>query len=155
MKIDKLVPLQVVRSDKDTHFTGAISQNAKEDENITGLDCNSGLITGITIVSDQNLAWDVYLWGTDGFDDSDLDAENFLGRFSFLSSDGDQLGGSGQYYYSTSHASQSFQPIPYADADNGNELHISLVNRSASAKNAGATGEVVVTVHYAPDARAE
>lgn len=152
MQIDRIIRPIIKRSDKDTHFTGSIATNAKEDENITGLESNSGLITSVTIISDQNLAWELYFWGTDGFDDtSDLDGEYFLGRITFAASDGDQIGAANQYRYTTANISQPFQPIRYVDADLTDELHISLINRSTTSKTAGATGEVVVLVAFDPD----
>jgi hypothetical protein len=144
-----------VSTDKDTHFTGSIAQNAKEDENITGLGFNSGLVVTVTIISDQNLSWDVYFWGTDGADDtSDLDNEKFLGRVSFAASDGDRIGAANQYRYTTNHSNQPYQPIRYIDLDGTEELHVSLVNRSGTSKNAGATGEVVVQFVIDPDKEA-
>ncbi len=41
-----------IRSDKDTHFTGAIAQNAKEDENLTGL---ARLIRGYSVSALENI----------------------------------------------------------------------------------------------------
>lgn len=142
-----------IRTDKDTHFTGSLATNAVEEENITGLKSPSGVIESVTITSDQNLDWDIYFWSTDGHSNTDLDSEYYLGKVRFVVADGDQIAGSGQYYYDTATSSYAFRPFPYYDRDavgtttvGQNELHIGLVNRNATSKNAGATGEVVVTV---------
>lgn len=137
-------------SDKDTHFTGALATNAGEDENITGLKNNAILITGIAVVSDQNLDWDVQFYATDGFDDTDLDTDSFVGVFKFVAADGDQVAATGPYKYSTGSSSNRFIGIDYYDVDETKELHVKLVNRNATSKNAGATGEVVVTFSYLP-----
>jgi len=129
----------IVRSLKGTHFTGSLAQHAMETENFTGLGIDDGVITSIIVQSDQNLAWDLYIWGTDGFDDTDLDADKLFGFVTFATTDGLRIAGANQYYY-TKHDLY----IPFIDLDHSEELHVGLVNRSATAKNAGATGEVVV-----------
>lgn len=131
-----------IQSDKDTHFTNTLAQNAQETENITAIGCNDGIIRSVCIQSDQNLDWDVMFWGTDAFDDTDLDVAKFLGGVKFTVSQGLQIGGAGQYYY----MSDNNLGIPYKDMDGTNELHISLINRSVTSKNAGSAGEVVVAV---------
>jgi len=144
--ITKIIKPVIIQSDKDTHFSGALATNAKEDENLTLIGANSGLITAIHIVSDQNLAWEIAFFGTDGFDDSNFDLQWYLGRVKFAASDGTRIAGAGPYIYTTTNISQPFQPIRYADLDESGELHISLINRDSTSKNAGATGEAVVTV---------
>jgi hypothetical protein len=135
-----------------THFTGAIAQNAKEDENITlpgaldGIGGNArGYIRGIMIQSDENLAWELAFWSSDTFDDTTLDDDDFLSRWSFAAADGVRFGGANQYYYYIEGLE-----IPYVDDDKSGELHMSLVNRSAASKTAGAGGEVVVEVFIEP-----
>lgn len=143
-------------SDKDSHFTGAIAQNASEEENITlptaldGVNGNArGIIRGVTIVSDQGLDWELYFFGSDLFSEtSDMDTDGYLGRCKFTATtDGIQIGGTGNFYYY-----KDGLEIPYLDADKTGELHVALVNRSATGKNAGATGEIVVKVHIEPPA---
>jgi hypothetical protein len=133
-----------LRADKDTHFTGGIVQNAKEDENLTGLLNNKIRVTGVSIQADQALKFKVLFWTTDTFDDIDLDLDTFCGEVELdLSLEGFQIGGSGQYYLD-----MRGLDIDYRDADSSNELHVSLMNLSAAAKNAGATGEVALEIYY-------
>jgi len=135
-----------VRSDKDAHFTGAIAQNAKEDESLTGLLTNKIRITGITLQSDQALDYRLIFWSTDGFDNTDLDLDEFAGETELnLASYGWRAGGANQYYMDLRGLD-----IDYQDDDATNELHVSLQNLSATGKNAGATGEVVLEVTYEP-----
>ena len=144
------MPFQfTVRTDKDTHFTGAIAQNAKEDENVvlpgamSGVNGNArNMVRSLMLQSDENLAWEVAFWSKDSFEDtSDMDADAFRSRWSFVVADGVQYGGTGQYYYYIDGLN-----IPYQDEDNSGELHISLVNRSSSGKSSGSSGEVIIAI---------
>lgn len=135
-----------IKSDKDTHFTGAIAQYATEEENITGLESNKITITGVSIQSDQALDYNVMLFGTDGFAAADMDVDEFFDFIDLkLSSLGIRVGGAGQYYYA-----RTGLAIDYEDEDASNELHVALQNASAAGKNAGATGEVKIKVSYIP-----
>lgn len=144
--------LVVVSSDKDLHFTGAIAQDAEERENITlpeaiaaGRHCRSRL-SSITLITDQNLNWELFLWGRNTFGDpSDFDLNSFIGRWRFDIADGVQIAGAGPFYYYEDNLI-----IPYEDLDMLGQLHVSLVNRTATAKNVGATGEVVVKFGLEP-----
>lgn len=133
-----------LRSDKDTHFTGQIVQNAQETENLTGLAWSKVRITGIMLQADQQLNFRVILWSKDTFDDTDLDADAFIAEVQVpLVTAGFQVAGANQWYLDIRGVE-----IPYQDEDSTNEVHISLQNLSATAKNAGATGEVVVELAY-------
>lgn len=148
----KQIPVYVVWTDKDSHFTGSLAQNAMEVENISGLPFQSGTIVGVVIQSDQNLDWDVFVWGKDELDNTDLDLDTFLGHAKLVVADGERIAGAGQYYYDTATASgYAFRGIRFADLDKTRELHVGLVNRNATAKNAGATGEVRVGFVVVPD----
>lgn len=142
----------IVRSDKDTHFTGSLDQNAGEDESIT-IEAihrtNEFIIEHIAVLSDQNLEWDVFLWAKNTYADSDHDVDEFIEYVNFTSNSGKQIAAADIFYYSATGLS-----IPYRDDDVGSvnnaSLHLSLVNRSASSKNSGATGEIVIIVSMRP-----
>jgi len=137
-----------VTSDKDVNFTGAIAQNAKEDENLTGLLSNKIRVVGVSVQSDQSLHYKVLLWSKDSFDDTNLDLDAFCGEIDCdFTSYGFQIGGAGQYYLDIRGVD-----IDYEDEDSTNELHVSLLNQSATSKNAGSTGEIKLTVYYEPRA---
>lgn len=140
-----------VRSVMGTHFTTEIVQNAGEDESLTlpaclaGINGNArGAVRSISIVSDENLAWEVQFWrsGTHG---ATVDALKWIGRWSFIATDAVRLAGAGSYLYYIDGLD-----IPYIDADNSGKLHVTLTNRSAAAKTAGANGEVVLDVRMQP-----
>lgn len=132
--------VSIVTTDKDSHFTGALAQNAKEDESIVvDLKDDRCVIVSIALQSDENLAWDVFFWKTSEFDNTNLDDDDFIGYVSFAAADGVRIGGAGQYYYS-----KDSLAIPYVDEGDASKLHVSLVCRSAAGKTAGAAGEVVI-----------
>ena len=141
-----------VKSDKDTHFAGGLAQNAGEDESLTmpgalaGIngDCKNQL-KSLTIISDQNLDWEIMVWSSATHGVADLDTNQFIGRWTFAATDAVQVAGTGSYYYYIDGLD-----VSYADADYSGKLHLTLINRSATAKNAGATGEVVVKARLAP-----
>jgi len=133
-----------LRSDKDTHFYGAIAQNAKEDEDLAGLLSNKIRITGVSIQADENLDFRVIFWKTDGFDDTDLDLDRFCGEVELdLPTNGYRIGAANQYYLD-----MRGLEIDYEDEDASNELHVSLMCLTAAGKTAAAAGEVVVEVYY-------
>jgi hypothetical protein len=135
-----------VRSDKDTNFTGAIAQYAKEDENLTGLLMNKIRITGVSLQSDENLSYRVIFWKTDGFDNTDLDLDSYCGETIIdLPADGFRIGGANQYYLD-----MRGLDIDYEDDDASYEIHVSLQCLTAAGKSAGAAGEVVIEVYYEP-----
>jgi len=68
-----------------------------------------------------------------------LDVDTFVDYFNYATTTGKRIAGAGQYYYASP---SNNLDIAYRDADKSGKLHVLLVNRSATAKNAGATGEV-------------
>lgn len=139
-----LQPFHSVKTDKDTHFTGAIVQWATEEENLGGLIANKVRITGIAIQSDQQLDYRVVLFSRDTFANADLDVDTFYTEVELdMVSYGFQIAGAGQYYMAVNGLS-----VDYEDLDGSGELHIALQNLSAVAKNAGATGEVRLEFVY-------
>ena len=136
----------LIRSDKDSHFTGALGQYAKEDENLVGMITNKGRISGITLESDQQLWYKVLIWSKDTFDDTDLDLDTLIGEIDMkLNIYGWQVNGTGTWYMDMRNLA-----VDIMDEDNSNELHISLMNMSGTGKAAGSSGEVVVQVTYSP-----
>lgn len=139
--------LRMVWSDKATHFTGALAQNAKEDETLLLDEGMSTIeITQICLQADQRLEWDIFLWGTVGADNTNLDLDFFIERIHFYKNDGVRIAGANQYYYAISNVS-----IGYKNRDRQSQIYLSLVNRSATSKNAGASGEVKIGIGYRAD----
>ena len=70
---------RTVVSGKNTQFTSALSKNAIEQENLTGLVSNKVKITRITIKSSSPLFFRLHLFSKDTFTDSDLDVDSYVG----------------------------------------------------------------------------
>lgn len=138
------VVFDTIVSDKDVHFTLGLLTGIKEDENLTGLIANKLRITNIAIQANQNLDYWLMFWRRNAFDNPDLDIDTFIGAVELdLSTFGIQVGGANQWYMSLEAVD-----LDYEDEDNNYELHVSLYNADAIAKNAGAIGEVVVFIKY-------
>ncbi len=146
---------EIIASDKDTHFTGSIAQNAVEEENIAfptdwGLiQCNKCQILNVSIEADQPLDLEVLFFANDVHSDTDLDLDRAITSLFFSAADAKRTGNplAGQYRYNLDPATF---PFIYHDEDNSSEFHITLINRDATTKNAGGTGEIVLTIHAVP-----
>ena len=152
----------IIRSDKDSHFVDSLAQHAGEEENIAhpsyaGFPTTQNVvipenikkaylyIRELRVWSDQNLSWEIQFYSTDGFEDTNADLDTFLGSFTFAETDGLQSAGTGLYRYS-----QTKLELFYFDADATGEIHVKLINRSSTSKNAGGTGEVVIEIAAEP-----
>lgn len=147
-----------VRTASGTDLTAACAQNAMITADIVspalgaGGNCRSR-VKSISILSDQNLAWEVNFFGKNTYmtNQADLNLVFFLGRISFQVADGTQIAATGPFIYYIDGLD-----IPYLDADGATppahvgQIHIGLVNRSATSKNAGATGKIVLEIGFEP-----
>jgi len=128
-----------VPSDKDIHFTSQLVKNAVERENIPGLRTNRVRISKVSIQADQRLLFEVLLYGSDKFEEADLDDDRFIASVELnLPTYGFQQTTS-QWKLEIPNLN-----IDCVDLDRTKELHVVLRNLSPTAKNAGATGEVKV-----------
>ena len=135
-----------IATDSTLHFTGALAQNAGEGEDIAlkmeiaaGKHCRCR-VKAIVVQSLENLAWETWLWGKDTKGvTGNVDTSSLRARWTFVATDGKRITGDDNYYYYVDGNDQ-----PYFDVDMTGELHITLVNRSAAAKTAGAVGAVSV-----------
>lgn len=132
-----------------THFTTALAQYAAEEENITGLTANEITITGISIYAQQALNLRLFLFGTDGFQESvaaDMDDDEFVEFVNLdLATNGNQYNNTGYYYALTD------LNIDYEDLDASNELHAALEVIGATGKLAsGSGGNLWIKFSYIP-----
>jgi len=136
--------IYTIRSDKDSHFTGAIANGNSENENLTGLSANKIRIKRVKAICEENWAFDVALWQKDTFQTADFDTDAWCGMVGFIAASGVQInsGSYTQYYYDS-----GALDITYEDLDGTFELHCSYVARDA---NKGADEEVVFIVDYEP-----
>lgn len=138
----------VVRSDKDTHFTGVLATNAMELEVLGDAAPTSSnrvptirsKITRITVISEQNLAWDIMLFKA-AFTPpltADADLHPLVDWLSFTAGDGVRVAAAGLYLYSWSGFS-----FPYYTTDVMGRIHVGLINRDGTAKLASAGGGAI------------
>ena len=131
--------IYTISSDKDIHFTDGLAKNAVERENIAGLRSNRIRISKVSIQADQRLLFEVLLYGTDLFEETDLDEDRFIASVEF------NLPKYG-FQQTTDQWRLDIEDlnIDYLDVDETKEIHVVLRNLSPTSKNAGATGEVKV-----------
>lgn len=131
-----------------TQFTDTGTQNVLYTANITSVGYNQVSVRNIAIASSQNLAWEVFLFSKDTFNNASVDTDSCIGRIAFDAADGIQFGGAGNYFYSSMESTLNAGGnvgIPYIDEDGTSELHIGLVNRTATVKQPGTYSPVAIT----------
>lgn len=138
-----------VRTDKDVHFTGAINAGAAATETLAPPTYvpealaagrhNRGRLKAIRILSKENLAWELMLYANSLFATSNADTQFPLGRWTFVESDGVIVSGDTYYFYYVDGLDVAIE-----DLDKLGQINIRLVNRSGSAKTAGANGNMIV-----------
>lgn len=160
--------LYKVRTTSTVQWTAAIAQNAAVNANIAvpaGLSGMNGqvecILRGLTIVSKEQLAWELAFYTSDLFAGSSIDTDTYIGSWAFAASgtagDGEQIAATGDFLYYIDGLE-----IPLWDTDldvitagldataGSGELHVRLVNRSAAAKTANAAGAIAVTFWLEP-----
>ena len=146
--VSKSEKISIIETDKDVHFTGAITQFNQETENLTSLTDNRIFIRGINAQSKQKLKYRLTFWTKDTFEDTDINVDSYIDDVILDFTDDNstfRINNANQYYLNISDLG-----ILYEDDDSTNEIHCSLQNLSATSKNAGATGEIQIDIKYAP-----
>lgn len=139
-------------SDKDTHFAGALADNAIENESISmPTDWGTSgiqkcIISELSFQADENLDWELIFWSDGDYNSTDLDLSKIVTRISIPETSSDRIAGSNQFYYEN----PLVQSIEYVDKDNTSKIHVGLICRSAAGKTAGASGEVVLRMGCTP-----
>lgn len=127
-----------VRSDKDEHFTGAIAQDGIERENLPNLRSDRVRISKVSIQAIQALHYQVLLYSTDAFDESDLDNDKFVASIDL------DLATYGFQQTTSQYRMDIERSIDYLDEDETKELHVVLKNLDPTSKIAGTNGQVVL-----------
>tara|TARA_Y100000310_G_scaffold236502_1_gene239688 strand:+ start:7320 stop:7793 length:474 start_codon:yes stop_codon:yes gene_type:complete len=146
--------VETIVSDKDTHFTGALTQNAIENESLdfpadwSQAQIQKMMITGVSAQAiftntTTTLDFEVFLWNTKDFANTDLDVDGYVASFILAATDARQIAGTGQYYYESQ--SDFKLPIDYQDTDSSGKLHVGLVNRSATTFHADDSIKLIFT----------
>lgn len=147
-----------IRTNSLTDLQLACAQNAMITVDIKNNSVGAGgavksRIRSLTLMSDQQLAWEINFFGTADYVSlvAVFESVHFLGRFGFQAADGSQIAGAGAFYYYIDGLDIAYQDFDFSNkvrnpvADIG-VVHVGVVNRSATAKNAGATGRLVVGI---------
>lgn len=142
------------KTDPLTQFRAAIAQDAGTDLDLemsgaaavpnptalagVGGDCR-GLLKSLTIISVENLAWELWVWRKAAHGTVTLGTVSVIGKFTFSEADGRQIAGAGDYYYYVDDID-----LPVTDDDKTGKLHLTLVNRSIASKTVDDAGAVQV-----------
>lgn len=145
--VSKAEEIEIISTDKDTHFTDEITMNSQETECLTGLTSNKYLIRGVNIQSTQQLEFRLIFWGRDTFNNTDLDIDVYIDdvELDMTSTSSFRIDNSNQYRLNVGSLD-----ILYEDYDKTNELHVSLQNLSAVSKEAGTLGTVQIDIKMSP-----
>ena len=145
--ISKAEKIEIYSTVSTTHFTESIAMNAQETENLTGLTANMYMVRGVNIQSVQPLKYRLILWGTDGFNNTDLDTDSYIDDviLDMTKSSAFRIDNANQYRLNSGDLE-----ILYEDYDITKKLHISLQNLSATAKIAGTSGAVQLDIKMSP-----
>jgi hypothetical protein len=150
-----------VQTDPTLHFTDAIAQNAGELEHVrleetiaAGRHCRS-IIRHLTILSTQQLAWEVVLLNRRAALGTTLAASGFLSAYRFTASEGKLYTGSAWYHYFAANVDLPYNDLDFENValsaiERGGNLHLLLVNRSPISKLAGTAGALRLTLHMEP-----
>ena len=133
------------RSDKDTAYTTQIAVSGIDIESFSDLPGNDNIqpvsveINRVTVLSDQNLSWDVMLFRNNTSQpNGDPDIDAMVHWVSFTDNDAVQVADTADLYrYSLSELKLKYTP-------DDRMFHVGLINRSVTSKNPGASGEVVI-----------
>ena len=146
-------------TDPAVDFVDAINDEAMDleslrlDLSICGTPTARCRITGIAIVSTQNLDWRLWLWRKAAGVGGGIADDSFIGFWAFAASSAARIAGAGLYYYYIFGLD-----IPYTDEDAAADrdpanpsgrFHLGLQPYSGG-KNAGETGAVKITLFVDP-----
>ena len=139
---------EVITTDKDVHFTGALAQYAVEAETLVagtygvsaGFDALE--ITKIKCQSDQQLIWRLHFSTSSLFDDTDLDVDDLDDYCEFdMVADGELYANANQY-----RLTKIIEPTYLYKSVLEGSFYLVLENLSSTAKIAGATGEIIFEI---------
>lgn len=141
----------------ETDFTDGIADEAQDLENLAldlsvcGTPTARCRITGITLVSVQNLDWRLWLWRKAAGAGAGIGVDSAIGFWAFTAASAARIGAMGLYYYYIFGLD-----IPYTDEDDPNDrpspsgrFHLGL-QPTSGAKLAGDAGMVKITLFVDP-----
>jgi len=147
VEISKAERIEIYSTVSTIHFTGSIVMNAHETENLTGLASNRYMIRAVNIQSVQPLKFLLEFYGTDGFNNTNIDIDSFIDHveLDMTAYPAFRVDNANQYKLNV-----GALEILYEDYDITKELHMSLHNMSPTAKIASALGAVQIDLKISP-----
>ncbi|GAH24833.1 unnamed protein product [marine sediment metagenome] len=139
--------VEIICTDKDTHFTEALTQYEIEKEALAGLISNRIHIRGVNIISTQPLMFFLVFFKDSHYDDADININSFGDsvELDMTSLPTFRIENTGPYYLNVGDLE-----IIYECLDEDYTVRCGLLNISGAPKNAGATGVVQVDIKYSP-----
>lgn len=141
----------LIRSLSTADFTTAIAQHNQEIATLTvftGGKYVTGKIGHITVLSVENLAWEVTLYKDKRVSAGAVDDDTYIGGKAFAVADAARLATTATTLAGLFRYSASGLGIDYRSPD-GN-IYVGLVNRSTATKTSGAGGAVIVELGFDP-----
>jgi len=137
-----MTTIEIIETNKDTHFTESITQNNCENETISVI-TNKYVINGISIQSKQPLNYRLLVWGSNNFNNSNLNTEKYIGciNLDLSTKEAFQINNENQYRLNI----ENLQ-LQYQDFQSTNNLYIGLMNLSPTTKQSGSNGEVKLII---------
>ncbi len=142
---------QDIFSISSIHFTGAITQNAIEIENIATLTSPRIRITSISILSEQALDYRLIFYHRPVWDTDSIDRLSYCGEQELnLATNGFLVAGAAAFYLMTlEDLAIDYEDYNAAPGSPGQILYVALQNLSATSKLASASGgKVVIKLTY-------
>ena len=149
--IKKSEELEILSSNKNSHFTGAIALNAIEYEDIDGLVASKINIRGIYLQVKEAMLYTLWLWKDSGHANTDLNLDSNKDMINLdVGTSGKRIAGTGQYYLSLTGLTVSYEDTEPPSAAGKYKLHCGLMVSSGAGKSAGVPGEVQFDISYSP-----
>lgn len=143
LAVDSTNVVSTISTTPASEFTTSLATNASDTEDISGLSDTNVEISNLMFRSRQNLNYDLFLFAS-----STYEYDDYIGKIEL------DLPSYGETYVDPVSAVTWYimdlqgLGIQYYASDS--ELHLALINRSATTKVAGANGYVSMTFKYVP-----
>lgn len=144
--VNKPEKIEIITTNRTTHFTDQLLINEFENENINGLSANNCIIYGVSIQSKQALHFKLVFWKKNTFNNDDMNLDTYIGDIDLdLTTKPVFKIGNPVYRLNVEDTK-----IVYQDLNLLTTLHISLLNLSNETKQAGVNGEVKLDIKLSP-----
>ncbi len=151
----RILTAHLFRTDKASHFTTAIAQNAIDWEHIPIPErIKRCAILSAAIIGKETIDFDLYFFSQDDENQAAVENDDYLAKVDLdIPSDGHQIGGAELYRLDVPLTS----PIIYFDEDATDaippEFHLGLVPRTAGGKAVNPAGDLEIIIIYDPSVK--